>query len=205
LLNQRRRGSMISIKTPWLPAVIAAGVVLSTPLRSAASCWASNPAGTRQCAWFMNRYGGIELLCEDKPGDCGSLGYAQIPKPLEEIPGLLEERRPVTSSRPYTAARRRTRAVAEPKPTAEALGGAEERQKHPSYSMSPFSQVQMLIALTLSALLFVTGLVLLPPEHRFRVYRVGTALSFILLVALAALLSFATPGNSRRRPQGRRW
>ena len=198
---------MISIKTSWLPAVIAAGFVLSTPLGSAASCWASNPAGTRQCAWFMNRYGGIEFLCEDKPGDCRSLSYTKLPNPLDDAQELSAERRPITSGKPYRTAHRPTPSVVEPPPkaTVKASGGTEEREHLPAYSISPASRMQMVIALTLNALLFITGLVLLPPEHRFRVYRAGRALSFILVVALAALLSLATTGNSSRRHRDPRW
>lgn len=68
---RRRRGAAILL--------IAVNLMVSAS-RAYASCWAENPTGQRKCGFFKSRAGNLDLwLCEDKQGDCASLGYTPLP------------------------------------------------------------------------------------------------------------------------------
>lgn len=70
------------MKVGALLLLLVVGVVLlfTNSPAAHASCWASNPEGTRVCRSFSND-SGLELeLCEDNPGDCEKAGYHPLEK-----------------------------------------------------------------------------------------------------------------------------
>src|SRR5690242_14915760 len=74
-----------------------------------ASCWPDNPAGQRKCRFFRSHGGKLDLwLCEDKEGDCSSLGYIPLPaqtaEPSAGIPMELEKASPEAMGSPGTSA-----------------------------------------------------------------------------------------------------
>jgi hypothetical protein len=185
--------SSASVRQLSQVALLALAAILLSQNRSAASCWASNPARTRRCARFLNRYGGIERLCEDKFGDCASIGYVEIRKPWkstnDSIVTRLSERSPASSegSRP-SAHPEEVAGEPEAAPTIRSDRADFSTLEHiPSELISFLYDTQLLIAVTLIASLFVTGMVLLPPNHRFIVYKAAKTLGLIMVAALRAL------------------
>src|SRR6516164_997940 len=163
-------GSSASVRQLSQVALFALAAILLNPKRLAASCWASNPTGARRCARFLNPYGGIERLCEDKLGDCASIGYAEARRPhkpvnnsaatrLSELPptALTEGSGPSAHSEEVTG-------EPEAVPRIRSDRADFSAPEHiPSKLISFSYNAQVLIAITLIASLFAAGIVLLPP------------------------------------------
>jgi hypothetical protein len=204
-------GSSASVRQLSQVALFALAAILLSPHRSAASCWASNPAGTRRCAYFLNPYGGIERLCEDKFGDCASIGYVEVRKPRKSANDSAVTRLselPPASSEGSGPAAHPEEMTGEPKaaPTLRSDRADFSTLEHiPSELISFSYNTQVLIAVTLIASLFVAGMVLLPPNHRSLVYKAAKTLGLIMIAVLAVFVAIAAAGDSSRRRRYRRW
>jgi hypothetical protein len=204
-------GSSALVRQLSQAALFALAVILLSPNRSAASCWASNPAGTRRCARFLNPYGGIERLCEDKFGDCASIGYIEVRKPWNPVNHSAATRLnelPPASSEGSGPSVHPEEVTGEPEaaPTIRSDRADFSTLEHiPSKLISISYNTQMLIAVTLIASLFAAGMVLLPPNHRALVYKAVKTLGLIMIAVLAVFAAIAAAGDSSRRRRYRRW
>jgi hypothetical protein len=79
LLSQRRHYGAAAI-------LLMAVTLMVSAVQAYASCWAKNPTGQRKCSFFRSRAGNLDIwLCEDKQGDCASLGYTPLQPAAAEI------------------------------------------------------------------------------------------------------------------------
>jgi hypothetical protein len=204
-------GSSASVRQLSQVVLFALAAILLSPNRSEASCWASNPAGTRRCARFLNPYGGIERLCEDKFGDCASIGYVEIRKPRKSVnhsaATCLSELPPASSEGSEPSAHSEE-VTGEPEaaPTIRSDRADFSTLEHITSDLVSFSyNTQVLIAVTLIASLFAAGMVLLPPNHRSLVYKAAKTLGLMMIAVLAVFAAIAAAGDSSRRRRYRRW
>jgi hypothetical protein len=201
----------IEVRRTALTLAAAAAIALTAPAGTAfASCWASNPDGTRTCSEYINHGGSFEYLCEDEPGDCEDLGYTKGARPRHHLPEMrVEPRRSESRSAGENSrraeakprARDSARAYREPD-TREAPSVVDresrDEERRPSHAMPG---VEDQVAAGLSLTLAICGLLLLPTADRARFWRligrVAWALSLVFLFMIAVV--GAGPKKRRRR------
>lgn len=169
-----------------LPLTLAASPHAAFP-----SCWASNPEGTRSCARYVNRSGGLEYLCEDQPGDCENLGYTKAP----EMSGNAHRASP---EQPHSSSEAR---VPKPRHSARHTRPVREDSGVSSQAIET-SGNETEVAAGLIAILVLTGISILPPRHRSVLFRIAQGMAVVAGVALLfflVLLSLGSSDSRRRR------
>jgi hypothetical protein len=177
-----------------------------------ASCWASDPNGTRSCGEYVNHGGGFEYLCEDQPGDCGDLGYTKVARPRTGFPDtrVEPERRsaePHTArvgERPGRAAETGERARADDRtasrgPAEDSAAGhrAPAAARHRTAPQAPGTETG--IAAILIAVVAVLGIAILPPAHRGGLFQVVRRMAFAAGIVFLFVLALAGLGSNRKR------
>jgi hypothetical protein len=206
---------LVQIESRTTARILAATIALALIAHAGAgfaSCWASNPDGTRTCGEYINHGGGFEYLCEDQPGDCQDLGYTKVARAREQLPETrVEPRRPVESRSARTGEPERRKAGAEartrdsegagvPDVRKGAPSGDRESRRNRSRLIHAAPGLEYQIAAWLSLTLAISGVLLLPAADRARFWRfIGGAAWMLSLVFLFMLAVFGGGSNRRRR------
>jgi hypothetical protein len=84
-------------------------------------------------------------------------------------------------------------------PDGESAVKDSERQAPQSASVFDWGSVEEALAIVLSGLLAIIGLILLPTEHRAAMVRLGAGTIVVILAICAGLLAGAASSGRRRR------
>jgi hypothetical protein len=195
-------------------AAILPLAMLAGPRQAFPSCWASNPAGTRSCARYVNRSGGFEFLCEDNPGDCESLGYTKAPQFLANSPRSNPKQSHTSGAHgPNPSRLGHSAEIGGGLPPTETVpesgsdadrpetAGTREYSGERSDSVATYPN-ETEIAVLLIAILVLTGTWILPPPHRAVLLRIAQGVAVVagvVFVFFLVLLSAASSGSSSSR------
>jgi hypothetical protein len=193
-------------------AALLAFALIAHASAAFASCWASNPDGTRSCDEYINHGGGYEYLCEDQPGDCSDLGYTKVARPRASFPDtrLEPERRSAephmarVGERPGRSAETRERSRADDRaasraPSEDSTAGHRALAIARRRTAPQGPDTETGIAAILIAVVAVLGIAILPPAHRGGLFQVVRRVAFAVGIVFLFVLALAGLGSNRKR------